>query len=297
MADDLPGMSFWDILGVINERYPEIIPFLQKPGVWDVYAAAAQNPNMSAEEVTQKFQQTEYYKSTPQAQRQWDILLVTDPATAQQDGQRAAQMIGDLSTQLGLQLTDDQKWNYSVAATMGQWDATRAKYELLSAGGPTGDMQSGVLGDTAAQVHKLGEAYGQPMSDASVMEWSRKIASGASSMEALQGGLQGWAKNLYPALATSIDQGMTVRDYASPYLQLAGTELGINPAEIKLTDPKWTNLFLTQDKAGTQVTRSLQDAQSTIRTDPSYGFDHSSQATQTASQLATQLSQRFGATG
>jgi hypothetical protein len=48
-------------------------------------------------------------------------------------------------------------------------------------------------------------------------------------------------------------------------------------------------------KTGQRVSMSLDQALSAFRTDPTWGYDQTDKAKQDATQLATQLQQKFGA--
>jgi hypothetical protein len=104
------------------------------------------------------------------------------------------------------------------------------------------------------------------------------------------------AKSLFPGLTAALDAGQTVDQYADPYKQIATQELNVNPADIQWTDPKWMKALNQVDpKTGARTSMSLDQWLSTLRTDPTYGYDQTNKAGQQAAQLATQLSQRFGA--
>jgi hypothetical protein len=106
------------------------------------------------------------------------------------------------------------------------------------------------------------------------------------------------AKSLFPGLTSALDQGVTVRQYAEPYLQIAQQELGTNINAISLTDPKWNAAVNQIDpKTGQRVSMNLSDWTSKIRSDSQYGYDTTEQARTRAAQLSTQLTNMMGAIG
>jgi hypothetical protein len=130
------------------------------------------------------------------------------------------------------------------------------------------------------------------------MGWATKLASGAVDQAAITGYAQEQAKSLFPGLADAISRGVTVRQYADPYLQIANQELGINTSTVSLTDPKWMKAINTIDpKTGARTSMNLSDWTSLVRSDPTYGYDKTTQASSQAADFAGRLGQMMGATG
>lgn len=288
------------LVGRIKQEHPDIFSLLNKPGIMDVAAqimrAEDSGTPWTDAQITSALQATPYYQTTSTEQRSWDILQATDPATAHERGMTSARSVVDLEQQLGIQLTSDQTWNLSVQATINGWDPTRIRYEMLQLKDTA--TSGGDIAANAAQVKSLANSYGVPLSDNSTLTWAKQLASGIIDQDAVKGYLVEQAKSLFPALSGALDRGVTVQQYVDPYLQIAQQELGVNPAGVSLTDPKWSQILNQVDpKSGQRVTMSLDQALKTFRTDPSFGYDQTSQAANSATALATQLSQKFGASG
>lgn len=310
MADEL---SVAILMGQLQSQHPGIFNLLNQPGVFDVAAkiiqAEAKGQPLTDAQIKALFQATPYYQQTPANQRDFILLSATDPATTAQAGQEASRLVNDLKGQLGVQLTPEQQWWMGIAAAANGWDATRIRYEMLLTseyGGQTADSLKagyaggvyggGDLAKTAADVKALADSYGVPLSDNGTIGWAQHLLSGQTDMAAVQGYMIEQAKSLFPGLAVALDQGITVSQYAAPYTQLAQQELGVNPSDIVWTDPKWMKLLNQVDpNTGTRVSMSLDQALQTFRTDPTFGYDTTNKARSDATQLATQLSQKFGA--
>lgn len=99
---------------------------------------------------------------------------------------------------------------------------------------------------------------------------------------------------LYPAQSSLINQGLTIRQIADPYLTVAQNVLGLDPASVDITDPKWGKV-LQGNPDGTPV--NLFDWQAHLRTDPTYGWNKTQNARDTASSLAQGLASSLGLTG
>jgi hypothetical protein len=298
-------LDLWGILQLINDEFPQYLPLLQKPGVFDVFSRYAQaksgggNP-WTPDQLLAEYHKTEYYQSSTDQMRQWDLLQATDPASAAQKRDMAARMISDAQKATGIVLSQDgglssMYFSFLVDAVRNNWDATEIKYRLLGSVNTTPTL-GGELGQKAADVRRMANDYGLPMSDEKVMAYGRGMLQGAFTPETLQGDLILQAKSLYPTIAGQLDKGMTVRQFADPYLQLAQRELGIDPNSVDLTDSKWIKMLNQQDpKTGDRTPMTVDTWLSTIRSDPTYGYAHTSQGKQSASTLAAQLGQKMGA--
>lgn len=292
-------MDFWQLLATIQDQFPQYIPILSKPGVFQVLADTI-NHGWSAEKRDAALAQTPYYLSTDLAHRQWDNLQATDPATASQKAEQVKRTMDDLQHSLGITLDNtgglsSPAFSFFVNAVTEGWTPDEIKYRMLASVNSTVD--GGAVASSAANVKQMANDYGVPLSDNTTMSYARQMTAGSMDQKALQGYLIEQAKSLFPALSTALDQGITVKQYVDPYIQLAQQNLGLNPSTVNLTDQKWMNLLNQVDpKTGQRVSMSLDQALSTMRTDPSWGYDQTSQARQSATQLAQQLGQKFGAT-
>lgn len=299
-------LDFWGILNLINQEFPQYVPILEKPGVFDVFvryavAKSGGGDPWSSDQLLAELHKTPWYQSSTDTERQWDMLQATDPATAKQKAALTMRTIKDLQAELGVTLDDSQGFSgqlfqfYQQAVRSG-WDANEIRYQLLAT--KDAKHQGGQYASLAAQVRGWADAMGVPLSDQAIQDWANKLGEGAIDQAGIQGYLQEQAKSLYPGLASAIDRGITVKQYADPYIQLAAQELNINPAGVSLTDPKWMSALNQVDpKTGARVSLSLDDWLREIRTNPVYGYDGTIQASTRASQLAMQLEQKFGAAG
>lgn len=301
-------MDIMQILNIIQTQYPDAMPILKQPGVFQVYVdyLNSNDPNRPAgvepwtkAELEAHLRATPYYQNTPQAGRDWDILRATDPATANTKLEQTKRTIDDLSSQLGVQLNTNGGMSspgfaFLVDAMKYGWDENEIRYRLLASVNKTAG--GGMLATQAAQIKSMANDYGVPLSDKAVMNWATKVSQGAMDMNGVQGYLIEQAKSLFPALAPALDKGITVKDYAAPYLQLAQQELDINPSDVNLTDQKWMAALNQVDpKTGQRVSMSLDSWLSKLRTDPAYGYDTTAKGRQDATTLAAQLQQKLGA--
>lgn len=300
----MAGENLFQILTEIATKYPTQWPFLQQhPDVLKVFMENFDG-HMSDTQFQNALQQTAYYKGTNQDQRNWDQLVITDPATATQRYQAAAAH----NTQLWQTLAPSVSYQDFLAihnqAVRGNWSDDTIKAALLAKQAglplPTGPVDSGVqgggdLGANMNTVKQIAASYAVPIADQDAYKWALDLTSGKTD----QAGVTAWAKeqaaSLFPGLKTALDSGLTVDQYASPYKSIAQQELGINPNSINWTDPRW-NAALNQidAKTGARTSMSLSDWTTKLRTDPIYGYNNTQGAKDQASQLALKIQSTFG---
>lgn len=298
-------MDFYELLALIQKNHPDIWAILDKPGMLpvalDIVKAEQAGQPWADAQITSALQATPYYQTTPGNVRDWDILRATDPATAKARMALTIRTVKDLSAELGVTLSQEggfgsQEFTFIQQAVSNNWDANEIRYQMLSL--KDAKHQGGMYASLSAQIRTWANDMGVPLSDQAIADWANKLGEGAIDQAGIQGYLQEQAKSLYPGLASAIDRGITVKQYADPYIQLAAQELNINPAGVSLTDPKWMSALNQVDpKTGARVSLSLDDWLREIRTNPVYGYDGTIQASTRASQLAMQLEQKFGAAG
>lgn len=149
--------------------------------------------------------------------------------------------------------------------------------------------------DSITKYITLSNDYGLPVSFEAAARQVDRVVRGEVAPDALQEELRIQAKALYPQLAQQIDGGSTISDIYAPYQQMASDLLGVNPADIKLTDPKWQLPLQVTGKDGQKRLATTDEWQTILRANPVYGYDTSTNGRQTAAQLTTQLGKMFGA--
>lgn len=239
---------------------------------------------------------TNWYKTTSAATREWQILQTGDPATAKQRIAARTTTIQDTAGALGVALSAKQLQQVTSDSLLFGW--TDAQVQAAIGKSWSYDphaVQSGLAATSIQAIRKTASDYLVPLSDATMQQWGTNILEGRASAQDFTAYAQSEAKRNFAVWGNQIDAGMTVKQLADPYGQLAGQALGIDPNSIDWSQSKWRSLIDQVDpKTNQHVPLSLSDAQSKIRTDPVYGYDTSAEGTQTAAKLATTLSQMFG---
>lgn len=287
------------IMELLRSQYPDIIPILEKPGVHAAIFQAVLNSYTPAR-LQAALQATEYYRTTNSADRAWDVFTTVDPQSAGQRLQQYQQKYTNLIGQTGITgLTPAQTTEFIRQAAANQWSDNEFQMRLVQGAGPQVPGQDGgLIAKNAADVMQTAQNYGVPISAQAALDYGQRMTAGAIDLNAVTGDMMKQAKSMYPNdpnLAAALDAGQTVAQYADPYKQIAVRELNMNPGDFNLSDPKWNSALSQVDpKTGVKVPQTLDQWQTSIRTDPKYGYDQTAGAQAQASQLVTQLGQKMG---
>lgn len=146
---------------------------------------------------------------------------------------------------------------------------------------------------TVAQLKQYAYNYAIPLSDTAIQSWATKIMGGTATPDDFVGYAKQQAKSLYPTIASALD-GVDTQTYFDPYKQIASQELGVTPDSINLMDPKWQKAVMGTADDGTRVPMTLDQWRTTLRSDPTYGYGHTTEAQNAAAATGQSLLSAMG---
>jgi len=146
----------------------------------------------------------------------------------------------------------------------------------------------GTVGTTTASIRGRAAEFGIAMSEREAFRWSVKVGTGMENEQGLDEELRSQAEAMFPSMVTRLRNGATVTDIAKPYLDMAGQLLEMDPAQIQLSDPKFSALF-QGDKMP-----SLDEVNRRLMTDRRFGWDQTRNAREDASQFTSEIGQMLG---
>lgn len=202
----------------------------------------------------------------------------------------------DLYGQLGL---DESTWRTlaKTAARNGLDDATtranlfKTIYEQSPEGVARYDKAIKVLeeGKLGQDVRKVYRDYMLNTKAESVSEDIRAYTTGEKTLDDIRRVVQGFAKQAMPALANSIDQGLTIKQVADQYAAYAADILEVPVQSIDMSTAKFRKAF------DGQALMSVGEWQKMLKTDPNYGWQYTTTANRQAMDVATAIARAFGA--
>lgn len=281
----------------IVDRFPEFATMLGIPEIADLLVKASQpGNNWTPQYFQEQLWNTKWWKETPESQRTWQTRKLVDPATAGLQSKTMAANVIATATSLGIDLKPAEVAWYTEFAQMQGWDVptlTRAIVDTHQ----QGRFHAGTIRSTQDSLQATAANYGVKVGDQTSYQWASQIATGRQTQEGFEDWARNHAKAAYPGLEKEIDSGLTVKQIADPYMQVAADTLGINPETMSLTDPKWQRALQGRDANG-NVTGPMttQDWQRHIMSDAQYGYASSAKGQTAALQLRDSLAKTFGVT-
>jgi len=258
----------------------------------------AVNTEFTDEEIQARIKGTQYFKSITDSQYRFD-----GANSAVQNGliESARNAIVKDYADVGLTQTDIDEIAKKVARNgLTATGVKQAVYQYAfrkpaAATTPTspGMARNAIEGGDADAIRIAARAYGYNVSDA---EMQAALTGGmyngvAVTQDSILQKAQKSAKGKYFHLADQIDAGLSLEDIFSGYRNYAADALEIDPNQIDFTkDSKWARAFGTKETGQ----MSLTDWVTTIKSDPTFGWQYTKQANQQATDIGLTLARAFG---
>lgn len=283
------------IIEQIKQDYPAFVPLMGIPDIATlILKASAPGAQWTPQKLQAEIQGTDWWKNTSQPARNWQVLQLTQPGEASRQSAQMAVQVHQLAATEGVVLTPQDLGELVQSAQSNQWNA--AQIQQAVAGHATLKQdKAGTIEQTTMGLQSTASQYGIPVSPHTAFQWAQKIAAGTATADSFTAYAKDQAKALYPTLAQHLDQGMTVRQLADPYLQIAGQVLGVDPNSLELSSQKWSAALQGKGPDGKIVGPMSQDAWTQkLMSDPQYGYDHTENARAAATNIVQQLGTAFG---
>lgn len=154
---------------------------------------------------------------------------------------------------LGINLSTDAV-TY-IATVAQQQDYTQEQLTSTLANlGAWEELEPGTITTNADDIRNLAREHLVVLSEDSLRDYSRRIASGSMSPETVKNIIQMQAKQAMPWMTSIIDQGLTPTDVLSSGRDRIAQGLEITAGEVDLTDSKYMNMLtVTDEKSGTRL--------------------------------------------
>jgi hypothetical protein len=256
-------------------------------GVYDL------NTSAGLERIQQEIRGTNYWQTTISATKNFDQLIDADKQNLiTQTKSRIANTYGDIG------LTEDTLTQ--VASTVARTGLTglgekQAVYNaVFKAGAPQAQTGRALGGVDADRIKQLGKAYNFNVTDSqiqSILTGTPEASTGqVLTEEGLRQRLQKYVKGAMPQIADQIDAGLTLEDIGGNYRRYAAQLLERSEDEIDMFSGPYLKAFGTKESG--QL--SLSDWVSTVKSDPTFGWQYTKTANQQATDIGLSLAKAFG---
>lgn len=242
-----------------------------------------------------QLEQTNWWKTTTESARLFDMEEATDPATVQTKIDNQAAQIRQTALTLNVRLSDETAAQLARDSLRGAWTpqllSSAIGAEAMKSTAGVSQLRAGWIGQT---IRETANNYGIAISDTTFNQWVNKIAVGQETQTTWEDYAKVQAKNMFPSIADRIDAGQTFQDIVDPYRENAARLLEIDGADIDFTQSEWVKAITYQDDKGQQRPMSFTEWNDYIRQTRSFGYEYTEQAQQRAYQVADRLANLFG---
>ena len=242
-----------------------------------------------------KLRETEWWKTTTDTARQFDINEQLDPATTTKNINQKALSIQEIAMQKGVRLADDVASRLARESLRLGWDditlANSVGAEIVKMR-PTTQVSQGYIGN---QIRQTALDFGIRLSETSFNKWTEQILTGKASDQMYKDFLLNQAKTMFPTLGNGFDRGLTFKQMTDPYAEQASRVLEIPTSQIDFTDPKWAAAFTMADDKGNQRQMTYSEWDRYLKTNSAFGFEYTDNAKNQALDLVGRIGRLFGA--
>lgn len=281
----------YGFVALLARQIPELSAVLQR----------ATGEKWTAERFSMEVANTNWWKTTPNGQRQWITQQIADPATAAKTIEVGANSILQRAIEMGVSLTPDQAREVWVQSKiLGDLDEKNLVGIIYAKANPSADsltQAGGKLGQITNEMLKLANDYGYRASNVmdEVNSHAREImfGGGAGTTEKWRSKMINYAMRKYAPYAEQIRGGETIADIAQPYRDSYRKILETN--DVSMFDPLIDRALQGVNTDKGPVGQTVWEFEKGLRQDPRWGYTQN--ARETAAQTATAIGKAFGMIG
>lgn len=219
-------------------RQAEVRPWLREPDVLALIAEAMVEGRVPTQA---EFEQTSWWKEHSEAEREWMLLVESDPETARQTLESNTILVAELFNAAGVEDVPDSVVAYIVKEyTEGRWTEEYARQQIKALSDPFAGieidaglstaiegMEIDTTQDKVEEVRNLvakwlGPAFGT-WSEEQINEWAGKLRNDPDAETALIELLRGQRLALFPEYE---NENLTYEDIAQPWRNYWASILG-----------------------------------------------------------------------
>jgi hypothetical protein len=237
---------------------------------------------------------TRWYKKTAEPYRQAQVLEKTDPATYKQRLSQVRARIRLMATEFGAQMSS-RTFNFVAENAFRQgMDDNQVRRVLANYVRYNDGRLLGQAGQWEQEIRQHMRDQGIMWTDKTIKRAVSNMVRGTTTVQDVISRVNESAKSRYKHLASRIDQGETVYDIASPYMQEIGEILEINPETLTVKNNLIQRALDYADPTakGQHRTMTMAEFGRALRRDPRWR--KTDNAKTAASDLLRSLGEQFG---
>lgn len=263
MASDLEAaLAKYGYIGTLANMTPELKKILLQ----------AAKEKWAVDKFTRAVQDSKWWKNTADATKQYNVLKATKPGEFAEQQNNTIAKVRAVAAQLGVHLTEGQNGTLAHivrAAMQHGWDDTTLQTQVAGYWQMVrGKEAGGDVGATTQKLRQVYSSYGIPYSQDSIAKAAKQIITGRGTLDGYVGQALQAAKSRYAALAPQLDQGMTVKDIADPYMSTMASVLEMPEGKVDLNDRFIQQALTARDDKGQPTVKPLWAFEQQLKEDP-----------------------------
>jgi hypothetical protein len=268
----------------ILSNYPNWAPFLNHPELGPLIMQAGAEERDPAW-LEAQIMATSWYRSTSDAQRQWELLGLSNPGERKRlvDGRLQSLIAEDAKYGLGMTAAEIEKMaNDSLSLGWGEDQMRNYLSQFVDAADAE---REGLVSDVYDQAGAMSGDWFVKSSDAQTLDFARKLVAGQMDPESMEGWYRDRAKEQYAHLGDVIDKGITLRQHFDPHIQTMASLLEVSPETIDmLNDAQYRDVLSYADPENQGQVRSmtLNEVADKVRKDKRWVETDNAKATATS---------------
>lgn len=237
---------------VVRQQYGYLAGFLDHPEIGPLLRRAA-SEGWDQARLQGAVSGTNWWKTTGETARNWELLKSTDPAEAERQRSARYTDIAGFTSQQGINLSGDRLDQLIEDSIRMGWSQAELQLHLGSELTFTPGGGEGAAGNLYDTNRAKANDFLVPLSDEAVFDWTKRITQGVATQEGFDAYLRDMAKGRMASLAPYLDQGMSPAQVLEPLKQQVAQILEVSPGQINLADEKWWPVVSTVDPKTNQL--------------------------------------------
>lgn len=184
-----------------------------------------------------KLMATEWYRRWNASTRQWAELQARDPEEAKNRLANKTSVVKAKANQMGISISASRLQQIAGEAILFDYPDERlteliaAEWKYTSGGGTQGGAAT-----LETTIRRAAADYGVTVNDGDVANWISGALAGRYTEDHINDFVRDMARSRYPGATQWLDQGMTLRQVAAPYVQSYATILETGTDTVDLQD-------------------------------------------------------------
>lgn len=281
----------------VRQKYGSYAWMLDDPNFQDVRQILKESAAKGWDEQTtaSQLQNTQWWKTTENRNRKWDILKKTDPATVLAQTQTSRELVSPLASQMGVTLDDTKLSVIAENAAKFEWNEFQIKAAIAAEAMYKPDF-GGDIGFYETEIKNTAKSFMIPVSDEDAFSWAKRRAAGEVNQQGINDYYRTVAKGFFGGnqqMVQFLDSGGTLTDYFRPHTQVLAQLLELAPESIDfVNDQRFRPILNHADAKG--LIRPMDIGEVTKHAKSLDDYWKTTNAQTEVSSYLTTLSQAFG---